>query len=772
MRRFYRSVLALLLLFSLPTFLFAALATPQFQSVLNYSGPLVIFWNTGNNDVQTSQYYIFVSSHSLAANNFNELISRTSTDTAVVVAGYPGSTDTNTYKIWDNDDVEDGKTYYFRIAAVDGATSMLSAQHIAVTSDKQPLSVSNITSTVDSVPSSTLDYDSHTIVFAMSLRGSDGAPFLGPASVKVDIKTNINPETIFLDPYTVPVSVTISSSAADFSATAAFAWDGSVYTDKGNKHYGWYRLSATPVDNTNAEISAGKRESLVYVDVVHLNQGRGLVYTVVGNNTPHYGPPFYFDYYLSKSCFVTWKIYDRNQTADTIDDTLVRVVVSTVPRVRGDETDSPADWNKNVMKEVWDGRDERGFIVTNDVYRYTVDAIEFWGEPSSGFNETYTDRSFTYGGLVAFDVLRLIDIASTGITDEQPLAHLKYTLAGANSLMGGAKIKIVICTPGTTMYMATGTGSVSYLNGAATYSYVPGDPLPTDASRIKKVFTFLRSAGSLDETWNGYDEAGNALPNDNYLFALSAIDDSGNHAIDNSGNDRIVVGNVTIDRTAAQQAGDSTPPTVSAIAVGGTTIANAGGSILTDPFTEITVTLADLGGSGVDLAGTLVTLTGPTTTFITLTATNNNTDTITLSFARQTTNGAYTLRIRPRDTVGNTASDLVCAFTLNAASSGPSAAAFNDSIYAYPNPARGVNAVNFAYTAQNATTLKLEVYNLIGELVYDERWDVAAAGAQSKSWSIVNKAQSKLASGVYLYRVTDENSTTKSKKLRKLVVIQ
>lgn len=792
MRKLRSHLLSLLLLSALPSFLFAALASPNFAAARNFGGPIVIFWDTGDNDVVTSQYQIFVSTASMAGKDYDFIITtRCASDTGILTVPYPSSTAaTNAAMNYIWKQAQSGKTYFLRIAALDYTTntSSIAAAEISVTSQYEDTKVSSITVSVDGVANKYIaNYDTQTIRFDLYFTAQSG-PCIPPDHCKIDIKTLTNPSSVFTDASKVPMEDVIISSAPGASlAHTSFLWNGTVDADSANKHNGLYFLEAIPVVN-GSEITNGKKTATCGTDVVHINKGTGLQYATAGSGSTIYGPPFKYYYNLSRDCYVTWKIWDRHHTETRSDDTVVRVVVSTVARVCSDQIIDPRlnsalSWNKNPNWESWDGRDENGMIVPNGIYRFTLQAIANQTanpnlvDSAHGF---YVDDqgNLVYAnwveGTISFDVLRLADISATGITDTASLAHLKYTLGGANSAMGGATIKIIICTPGTTFYMAAGAGTATYLNGAGTYRYVAGDPMPTDINCLKKVFVFQRSAGTMDETWNGYDEAGTALPNNNYVFAISATDDSGNHAIDNSGNDRIVVGNVTIDRTAAQQAGDSVPPNIMAIAVNGTTILTGGGSTLTSSFSTIVIQMQDPGGSGVDLINSLVTLTGPNANFITLTPTNNGVDTMTLTFGNQTTNGTYTLRIRPRDKVGNTASDTVCSFTLNMPVTGPAAVApvsFENSITAYPNPAKGANTITFAYTTPAATILKLEVYSILGEPVYEEQWSTGS-GEQTKNWNIVNKSQNRLASGMYLYRLTDQNSANKPKKLRKLIIIQ
>lgn len=777
MKRVSRNLLLLFVLACFPSIIFGALAAPEFAAVKNYNGPIVVFWNTGANTIANSVYYIFLSTSPLTAVSTTTIANGTVTPT-VVSTTFDGTGPKDMYATWnvgdDGSGPQNNQTYHLKLAVYDGTTAILTTVNPPdITSVQGKLIVDTISSVVDngSSPNYLLDYDSSTITFTFNVKSDADTEgrFLKRAKVKLDIYTSIDQKSVFTELPTRSVTG-ITPSSSTFNATATYTWSGSVFSDNSHKHNGAYTVKATPIDSSDVENVAGVNYGTCNVNVVHTNVGAGLVYQTLGSNQPHYGPPFYFDYYMSKDSFVTWKIWDRNQTETTADDTLVKVIVSTAPRRCGDNTSAPKDWDKAKNVELWDGRDANGHIVKNNIYRFTFDAIEYWDELGSGFTNNNTDRAATLEGTIAYDVLRLVDLSATGITDVNALAHIKYTLAGADSLMGGATIKIVICSPGTTFYMASTSGSISYASGAGTYKYTAGDAIPLDINNLKKTFTFARTAGALDETWNGFDEGGNPLANDNYVFAISGTDDTGNHAIDNSGNDRIIIGNITIDRTSAQTATDSTPPAVSSVTIGGTGISITGNTTISSPFSVIAINLSDSGGSGVDLTGTTVSLTGPSTGTITITNSNNNTDTINLAFTQQSTNGMYTLRIRPRDKVGNTASDVICNFTLNITEAGV-ANAFVESTYAYPNPTKGSNTVNFAYSVSSISTMKLEIYNMLGESVYEERWTAPATGSQIKTWNIVNQSNNKLGTGIYLYRISSENISTKP-KFKKLIIVQ
>ncbi|MBN1621833.1 MAG: T9SS type A sorting domain-containing protein [Endomicrobiales bacterium] len=773
MKRLYYYILVAGILL-IPSLSFSTPPTPHFQALKNYNGDLAIFWNINDaTPTDSTDFYIYISTADITGTSYDEYAElESATFVNKLVVPYSGDSDMYVFYTEATENVR----YYVSLLAYDYADAVGNKYSIvdgprSATPVSGALSITSITSTVDGVNTYYVDYDSQTVIMQLVIEG-EGEGFTGQTNLWMDIRTQVNDTSIMFGGARTQLPMTIAFSSTSFSATAIYTWDCACYNHGGgeHKHNGGYFFYIYPsLDAANDEYIAAK---FVELDVTHINPDNKY-FQQLGSDAVelHYGPPFRFNYYLSKDAFVTWKIWDRNQTIDNSDDTLVRIVVSSAPRWGGDSSKAPGDWDKNIQIETWDGRDQNGEIVSNDIYRFSFCASEFWEESGSSFDPDTTDMH-EINGTIAFDVLRLINVTSEGISDEDPLAHFKYTLAGANESMGGAKIKIVICSPGTTFYMTPSSGTATYLSGGATYYYDIGDPMPYNPNRIKKIFSFYRTSGEQDETWNGYDDAGASLPNNNYVFAMSATDDSGNSAVDNAGNDRIIIGNITIDRTASQEAGDSDPPEITSISVGNTSINLTGTpSTLSQPFTSVSVTLTDSGGSGVDLNNTSISLTAPNGASIAATATsNNNTDTITLTYTQQSTNGSYSVRITPRDTAGNTASETIITFTLSITQAGVEAA-FEDSIYVYPNPAKGVNSMTFVYDMNSVTSMKLEIFNTLGELIYKDEWTSAGIGQENRSWNIVNDSNNKIATGVYLYRITAEGVSS-TKKLNKLVVVQ
>lgn len=83
--------------------------------------------------------------------------------------------------------------------------------------------------------------------------------------------------------------------------------------------------------------------------------------------------------------------------------------------------------------------------------------------------------------------------------------------------------------------------------------------------------------------------------------------------------------------------------------------------------------------------------------------------------------------------------------------------------YCYPNPTKG-DEITFNGLTNN---VKVKIYNIAGELIYEGEW-INTGG--SYKWNCVNKDSNKLASGSYIYVLTD--SVSQSIKRGKLAIIR
>ncbi len=206
---------------------------------------------------------------------------------------------------------------------------------------------------------------------------------------------------------------------------------------------------------------------------------------------------------------------------------------------------------------------------------------------------------------------------------------------------------------------------------------------------------------------------------------------------------------------------DPTSPTI-------VSVSPSTGSTLNATFTTVSAKLSDLGGAGLDLAGSQITLTNPSGVSIAGTVTNNAVDTLTLTVPEQKFNGKYTVTIVARDQAGNSVT-LSDSFTLNTPLSATTEE-FGKTFTVDQNPARAPVKVYFDIPAAGDTTF--EVFNLLGERVYSQTDSWSGGGRQTVSWSLVNNEKAKIGTGVYTYRVRFTGGGTNLEAKKKLVVGQ
>ena len=92
-------------------------------------------------------------------------------------------------------------------------------------------------------------------------------------------------------------------------------------------------------------------------------------------------------------------------------------------------------------------------------------------------------------------------------------------------------------------------------------------------------------------------------------------------------------------------------------------------------------------------------------------------------------------------------------------------------IFAYPNPAKNVSSIGFSFSTNRATSMRLKIYNLVGQLVY-ERAFTSGTGAQTATWNLQNDSGAKIASGLYICRIEGDAGNEHDVVSRKFVVIQ
>lgn len=413
-------------------------------------------------------------------------------------------------------------------------------------------------------------------------------------------------------------------------------------------------------------------------------------------------------------------------------------------------------------KDVWDCRDSSGAVIPNGIYTILFKA--YTPNPLTGAPR-FVGQWFN---TIPVDILRITNLTTTGISGTGGTATIGY------SITGDANVYILVCSSGTTFTRAATESNLPLL-GNTTYHYYPGFPLPlndsktaVDASKIKKLFVFSRKYGAYSETWNGLDQIGGTLPNGIYTVSLTARDGFGNNALDIQGNDAPIETTITIDRTQSETALDATAPTVSNWYVNGSAIIS--GDTVDQAITSVSADIQDeADGSGVNISGCSISLQGPGGS-ISGTTSNDGVDTITFTPATtQNTNGSYTISVTAKDTTGNSQS-YTRPFTLSITGAG-AAASFEDSVKVYPNPAENT-AANIRYYVTGQATLTLEIYNLLGEMVYKKEWSKASAGTYSEPWLLINDSGSKVGSGVYLYRLKAKVGSSTYEATKKIIAIQ
>ncbi|MFC1521228.1 T9SS type A sorting domain-containing protein [Elusimicrobiota bacterium] len=600
------------------------------------------------------------------------------------------------------------------------------AGHIGATANVdfslQPLSLGfSVTDSFTGLSSYLIDYDTSSLIITYRV------PFFAD-QLTLDIVDISNNETIFSDdtlPFVKP------------GDSISIEWDGSWYksNEYGNKHNSQYYIKMT-IKATDVDIVI--LGPTITVDVMHVNGSEGqqsvfLMNTELGTNPPGTGPPFQIRYRIPKAGFVQTRILNRNSGA------IIKTVSQYSPRQQEfalrDKTNT----------EFWDGRDDAGMIVPNDIYEWELTAVDEI-EDTGARNPVANTDSHVVRADIAYDVIRLLDIETTPITESNGLGTISYTLTH------GATVQIQILLPNTTFTLD-----------------VNGVPQPNLASNVVRTFNFARKQGAHSETWDGTDGNGVAVGNGLYLVSFAAFV-AGTHAIDNSGNDRPILGFITVDRTSSQVASDTTAPSVQTITAGGTSLALTGGTVLNSAFSTVVITLDETSGTGTN--GTTANLTGPAGGTISVSS-SILASAMTLSFAAQSTTGTYTLSVTPKDTVGNTGSMVNLTFVLSIVIQQVTITqdSFKTSVIAYPNPVRAA-PINIEYTTVAASDVTLEIFNVLGERVYNKTQANVAAGTNIMQWSLVNDASNKVGNGVYIYRLKAKNSSQTLKTVKKIMVIQ
>jgi flagellar hook assembly protein FlgD len=432
----------------------------------------------------------------------------------------------------------------------------------------------------------------------------------------------------------------------------------------------------------------------------------------------------------------------------------VKTLMENVPR--------SAALNGYQLQSVWDSRYSTGAVVPNGIYWMYLKATDAFG--------SVRDTSLMS---IPVDVLRITDLLTSGISAGQSNAQITYTING-DMLM-----TILICKTGTTFTNASADGSLTFLSGAFTYNYKTHDPLPlnsggaVDGSQILRVMKFYRENGAHTETWNGTDQNGSGQTRGIYAMAISGRDDFSNFAVKGSGDDGPIADTLTLDQTAPSVAGgggggslnDFTAPTV-------TSLTPADGTTVSSVLTGVSAVMVDeTGGSGV--SGSASSLVVRSSMGVLIQGTTSFTSGVyRLTFTNPLTradNGVYTMTAIAVDAASNASVPSTGTFTLDVED--PNVFAQDVPIFAYPNPAKNASSVTISANVNRDSTIKLQIFNLLGELVYETQV-AALAGAQNLSWDLRNSGGSPISSGLYIYRLVGESTGATQTIVKRLVVVQ
>ncbi|MFH1562862.1 MAG: Ig-like domain repeat protein [Nitrospirota bacterium] len=108
---------------------------------------------------------------------------------------------------------------------------------------------------------------------------------------------------------------------------------------------------------------------------------------------------------------------------------------------------------------------------------------------------------------------------------------------------------------------------------------------------------------------------------------------------------------------------------------------------------------------------------------------------------------------------------------------------FEESIYAYPNPAKG-GEVTFRYDLVRDAKVTIKIYTIMGDLVWNREYSSTSAQGEQGShgdypsdsndiiWNCANNAGKKVASGIYIYTLTASDSSGEVTVTKKLIVVQ
>ena len=466
-----------------------------------------------------------------------------------------------------------------------------------------------------------------------------------------------------------------------------------------------------------------------------------------------------FTYSLDEDALFTAKIYppgtlftnDTNYFAIAASSPLIKTLVENT--ARSGEMGSHSITNC----EEWDSRTSSGTVVPNGIYylllQATLDSgyfpggvppLEYPNYPPA-VRESWLRDGITFS--IPVDILRIMNLAATGITINKPTSSITYELTG------DALVRVLIAQPGSAFVIDVNGDiqAASRTTGAI------------DDTLIVSTFSFQRKAGKITESWDGTSSTGTVMRSGVYPVSISAKDEYGNHAIMASGDDYALFTMITLERSAGSDQGantvqDTVPPTL-------TSISPSNGGSLSTTVSSITIVLAD--NTALNLSGVAVSIRGPNNTTVTGNVSNNGQNTITVAFPTPlSANGNYAVTIVALDTAGNSAT-FISNFSINIRLE---AGAFEGSYKLYPNPAKNT-PILIEYGLSVAATVDVEIYDVLGNRVWTANYS-DGAGIQMHPWDLRNSSGKKVGSGVYLVRVKANGGGSKVDVVKKLVVIQ
>lgn len=417
----------------------------------------------------------------------------------------------------------------------------------------------------------------------------------------------------------------------------------------------------------------------------------------------------------------------------------------------------------------WDCRDSSGVVVPNDMYTMTLTAVDYLGSTRA-----------VSGVSIPVDIMRIIDMNATAITASAPEATINYTLS-ADSL-----VTILICKPGTNFTFAVASGSTPFLSGAYTLTYSTGDTVPVDSlgaisgTNLLRVMTFYRQHDRHSENWDGRDQGGNLVARGIYAYSLQAKDDYGRFAVGSSLNDGPIADTIPVDFTSPSSPGDPggggeepPPGAVDASAPTISSVSPANGTTVTSVLSQVTATLADTGGSGVNGTASTIEVRNASGTLLSGTK-SYDTGTGILSFTLASPlglsqNGIYTVAVQAFDSAPVANYSAVSTVTFTLAIRDPNLLSSDYTPYTYPNPSKGASQVTLSFKTSGSYSVKLQIFNVLGELVREVALP-SATGVQTYVWDLKNDSGDKVSSGVYVYRLLAEDGGNKSELIKRLVV--